>query len=278
MNNKKLLVSAGACLLFSAAAGASAQSERNLPLWEVLAGAGGVTTPAYPGADDRSSRALALPFLIYRGPILRSDQSGIGARLLRTDKVEFDIGFAASLPASSEDVAARRGMRDLGTLVEFGPRIKFKIADLDERSRVRFEVPLRAVIEGRGGLRHQGWTLEPRLLYERREADGLWTFDAQLAAVFGDRAINRYFYEVRPIEATAIRPAYQADPGLILLRTGLFASRKLNPDLRFFGFVRFESYAGSANHDSPLHKRDTGVSAGFGFAWTLAHSKARASD
>ena len=194
MNKKKLLVSAGACLLFSAAAGAAAQSERNLPLWEVVAGPGGVTTPAYPGADDRSSQALALPFLIYRGPILRSDQSGIGARLLRTDKVEFDIGFAASLPASSEDVEARRGMRDLGTLVEFGPRIKLKIADLDERSRVRFEVPLRAVIEGRGGLHHQGWTLEPRLVYERREGQGPWTFPAQLAPVFGDPGVNRFFF------------------------------------------------------------------------------------
>lgn len=278
MNKKKLLVSAGAWLLFLSAAGAAGQARRDLPLWEALVGAGGVTTPAYPGADTNSSRALALPFVIYRGEILRSDQSGIGARLLRTDAVEFDVGFAASLPASSEDVDARAGMEDLGALVEFGPRVKVKLADLDERTRLRFELPLRAVIEARGGLRHQGWTLEPRLLYERRETDGGWYFEAQLAAVFGDRGINRYFYEVRPIEATPTRPAYQADAGLVLLRTGLFAARKLNPDLRFFGFVRLESYAGAANRDSPLHQQSTGASAGFGFAWTLARSKTRASD
>jgi outer membrane scaffolding protein for murein synthesis (MipA/OmpV family) len=96
--------------------------------------------------------------------------------------------------------------------------------------------------------------------------------------VFGDRRINRYFYEVAPEFATPERPAYSASSGLMLVRTGLFATRRVNPDLRLFGFVRFESYAGAANRDSPLTKRSTGASAGFGFAWTLARSQASARD
>jgi outer membrane protein len=272
------LAAALACagLLPAAAAPFDAPAEGKLPLWELGVGAGAITTPAYPGADTHSSRFLALPFLLYRGEVLRSDQSGIGARLLHSDVAEFDIGFAASLPAHSKDVAARAGMGDLGTLIEFGPRLKLKLADIDETSRVRFELPLRAVIEARAGVRRQGWTIEPRFVYDRRETNGDWAWDAHIGAVFGDTRINRYFYEVRPQEATPERPAYRAQSGLMLVRTGVFASRKLNPDLRFFGFLRYESYAGAANRDSPLVKQDTGASAGVGFAWTFARSAARA--
>lgn len=262
-------------VLPAAAAPFDAPAEAKLPLWELGVGAGAISTPAYPGSDSRSSRVLALPFLLYRGEVLRSDQSGIGARLLHSDVAEFDVGFSASLPAHSKDVAARAGMRDLGTLVEFGPRLKLKIADIDESSRLRFELPLRAVIEARAGVRRQGWTLEPRLVYDRRERNGDWAWDAHVGAVIGDNRINRYFYQVQPQEATAERPAYNAQAGLMAMRVGLFASRKLNPDLRLFTFLRYESYAGAANRDSPLMKQNTGASAGIGFAWTFARSVAR---
>lgn len=265
------------CAAQAAEPAATAQPvERNLPLWEVGVGAAGFSTPAYPGADDRSNRGLVLPYVLYRGKVLRADQNGVGARLLNTDKVEFDIGFAGSLPAESDDVDARRGMRDLGTLVEFGPRVRYKFADMGEAGRMRFELPLRAVIEARGGLRRQGWTMEPRLVWEKRGEGARWTLEGQLGAVFGDRRINRYFYEVEPQYATPDRPAYRADAGLLLVRTGLFGTWRVNPDVRVFSFVRYESYSGAANEDSPLMKRSTGTSAGVGFAWTFARSAARA--
>jgi outer membrane scaffolding protein for murein synthesis (MipA/OmpV family) len=43
-----------------------------------------------------------------------------------------------------------------------------------------------------------------------------------------------------------------------------------------FGFVRYETYSGAANEDSPLMKKSSGASAGLGFAWTFARSAARA--
>ena len=263
---------AAACLLPLAA---SAQSD--LPLWELGIGAAAISTPAYPGADDRSTRGLVLPFILYRGDILRADQSGIGARLFRSDRLEFDVGLAGSLPSDSDEVDARAGMPDLGTLLEFGPRLKIKLAELDRASRLRAELPLRAVLEARGGLRRQGWTFEPRLVYERAGEGGAWTFQGQLSAVMGDKRIHRYFYEVAPQYATAARPDYVADAGLMLVRLGVFVTRRINEDLRLFGFLRHESYRGAANRDSPLHLRDNGVSGGFGFAWTWKRSSRRAS-
>jgi outer membrane protein len=255
---------------------ATAQQTPALPLWEAGVGGFAVSTPAYPGSDARSARLLAVPFLIYRGEVLRSDAGGIGARLVRTDRLEFDVGFAGSLPARSDAVAARAGMPDLGTLIEFGPRVKLLLANPSPTSRLRLELPLRAVIELRGGARRKGATFEPKLVFETRESGSAWGYDASVGLVIGDRKINRYFYEVQPQYATASRPAYSADAGLMLVRVGFSGSYKLNADVRLFGFVRQESYAGAANRDSPLMKRNSGASIGAGFAWTLGRSSSPA--
>lgn len=270
MNPTKRII--GALLLaLSGAAGA-----QELPLWEVGMLGGAASTPAYPGSSDRSTRGLLLPFLIYRGEIFRADQSGIGARLARSERVELDVGLAASLPARSDDVGARASMRDLGTLLEFGPRLKVRLADPTPHSRLRLDIPLRAVIEARGGVRGQGYTFEPKIVYEMRGPQEAWTFNSHIGMVIGDRKVNRYFYEVQPEFATASRPAFQADSGLMLVRVGASGSRLVNPDLRVFGFVRYESYAGAANKESPLMKRNTGASAGIGFAWTIKRSASKA--
>jgi outer membrane protein len=257
---------------------ATAQQTTPLPLWEAGVIGGAVSTPAYPGADQRSSRVLALPFLIYRGKVLRSDASGIGARLVHRDRYEVDIGFAASLPARSDAGAARAGMPDLGFLGEFGPRVKVFLANPTPTSRLRLDLPLRAVLEFRDGVRRQGTTFEPRLVYETREVGSAWSYDASIGVVVGDAGINRYFYDVQPRFATASRPAYSASAGLMLARAGLSASYRLNADVRLFGYMRLDSYAGAANRDSPLMKKTSGAAIGAGFTWTLGRSQARAVD
>ncbi|MFC0133835.1 hypothetical protein CR105_08845 [Massilia eurypsychrophila] len=275
MSARKLIPGALALAALAFALPAAAQ-QTTLPLWEAGVGGFAASTPAYPGADSRSGRVLAVPFFIYRGEVLRADGGGIGARLVRTDRVEFDIGFAASLPARSDSGAARAGMPDLGFLGEFGPRVKVFLTNPTPTSRLRLDLPLRAVIEFRDGVRRQGTTFEPRLVYETRQPGSPWSYDANLGLVIGDSRINRYFYEVAPQYATAARPAYQADAGLMLVRLGLSTSYKFNDDVRLFGFVRLESYSGAANRDSPLMKKDNDASAGVGFAWTLGRSKTAA--
>ena len=253
-----------------------AAAQEQLPLWELGAFGFAATTPAYPGSSDRSTRGLLLPYFIYRGEVFRADQEGVGARLFRSDRMELDVGLAGSLPANSDDVAIREGMPDLGSLVEFGPRVKINLARPTASSRVRLELPLRAVIEVRGGARGRGYTFEPRLSYEVRGERARWTMDANVSLVAGDRKINGYFYDVDPAYANAARPAYEADAGLMLVRLGLSGSRLINPDLRVFGFVRYENYAGAANRDSPLMRQRHGSSAGMGFAWTIRRSVQRA--
>ena len=265
-----------ACLILPLAAQAQTGAERNLPLWEIGVGAAALSTPSYPGSDERENRVLPFPNIIYRGQVLRADRSGVNARLFSSDRAELDVGFAGALPSDSEDVDERAGMPDLGPLVEFGPRLKLRLADLGGNRRLRLELPLRAVIEARGGLHGRGYTFEPRLAYEMAGERRAWTLETNLSVVLGDRRINRHFYEVAPQYATATRPAYTADSGLLLTRLGLFGSRRLNEDVRVFGYLRFESYKGSANRESPLHVKDSGVSGGVGVMWTFKRSAARA--
>ena len=253
-------------------------AEPALPLWEAGVFGGTAVTPAYPGASEHSARTLALPFVIYRGKVLRADRSGVGARLLETDRLGFDIGFALSLPARSSDVPARRGMPDLGTLVEFGPRLTIKLAEPTPQGRLSLELPLRAVIEARGGLRRQGATFEPRLVYRLQDVEQAWHVDASLGAVLGNAAINDYFYGVAPAFATAQRPSYTAKSGLMLTRLGLGASYLLQRDWRAFAFVRYDNYTGAANHASPLLRQNSGTSAGIGLLWTWRRSSRMAVD
>lgn len=245
------------------------------PLWEIGAFAGAMASPAYPASADRSQNAIVLPFFIYRGEILRADQSGIGARLLHTDRYTVDVGVSGSLPASSNGIALRHDMPDLSTLVEVGPRIKYDVADIAPGQRIYVEVPLRAVLELHSGIQSQGYAIEPKIHYEiHRHAD--WNFRASAGAYYGDQQLNQYFYGVPAFYATTDRPAYEAQAGWISTRVSLDLSKHLGPDLRVFAYVRHDDYTVSSNRSSPLFAQSSGNTFGMALTWTLGHSEARA--
>ncbi|MDO8372130.1 MAG: MipA/OmpV family protein [Polaromonas sp.] len=262
----------------SALSAQAQEAGQALPLWELGIVGGAVSTPAYPASTERVSRALALPIFFYRGEVLRADRDSVGARLVHTRDYDFDVGFSASLPSSSSDIAVRRGMPDLGTLVEFGPRLKLTLARPSPSSRLRLELPVRAVLEVNGGVRGQGLAFEPELGYESAALRDGWRLSASGSLVLGDRQLNQYFYGVSPELATAGRSAYEARAGLLATRLAASASKDQTPHLRVFGFVRHESYGGSANSASPLFLRSNGTSVGVGLIWTLVHSERRAAD
>ena len=272
----KISYIAGAALLTASLV--SHAQENGLPLWEAGVFGGAASTPAYPGADSRTSRALVIPYLIYRGEVFRSDRGSIGARVFRTTDLELDVGFSGSLPANTKDTAARQGMSDLGTLIEFGPRIKWTLARPSPGNQLRLELPVRAVLEFNSGVNGQGIAFEPELVFDTRNIAGGWGLSASGSLVWGDRKLNNYFYGVTPPFASTSRPAFDAQSGLIATRLSLSTSKDITPDVRVFGFVRYESYSGSANLASPLHLASNGSSVGVGLAWTLGRSTQRASN
>jgi outer membrane scaffolding protein for murein synthesis (MipA/OmpV family) len=254
-----------------------AQTETGQALWELGGAAFGVSQQAYPGADQQIARALALPFFIYRGEVLRADRDTAGIRALKTERFELDIGVAGSFGAGSDEIEARQGMRDLGTLVELGPRLKWQLGSGPGGGRWRAEFPLRVVFDLSDGAANRGLSFEPELVFERLSSGG-WRYQTSVGAIVADTRLARTFYEVTASEATALRPAYSARSGLVAWRWSTSASRSLGPDWRVFGFLRLDSVAGSANRNSPLIKRTTGATAGLGVAYTWMRSTRQAAD
>lgn len=254
------------------------RKREDLPLWELGVAGGGVSQQAYPGSDQQARRGLALPYLVYRGKVLRADGDGAGLRAVRTERFELDVSFAGSLSSGSESLRAREGMARLGTLVEAGPVARWFLNGRGARDRISLELPLRGVFEARNPGRHRGMSFEPELSWQRRPQVGGWGYGLSVGVLFGDRRLGSTFYGVAPGEARPDRPAFDARAGLIAWRLGGSAGTSLTPDLRLFAFGRVDSLVGAANRDSALVKRTTGFSYGIGLTYTLKRSAARASD
>ncbi len=254
-----------------AAASVHADTAPARPLWELGALGVGVSQQAYPGSDQQVERALAVPYLVYRGPVLRADRGTAGLRALKTDKFELDIGVAGAFAARSSEIEARRGMKELGTLIELGPRLRWTVATSGADGRWLVDLPLRGVFDLNDRAAHRGMALEPELSFQRRPAQG-WTYTGSVGAVLADQRLASTLYGVDAASALADRPAYAAQPGLVGWRVSGSFSRPVNRDWRVFGFVRIDSVNGAANEDSPLVRRTTGASAGIGLTVTLARS------
>jgi MipA family protein len=215
-----------------------------------------------------------LPFFLYRGDVVRVDQGTAGLRALRTDRWELDVGFAGSFGARANEVPERAGMPELGTMVEFGPRLKYRVTPPGETwmgGRLRLDLPVRAVFDVSNSFDRKGVSFEPEFIFERRTRSG-WFYNTTVSAVVGDRRLNDTFYGVAPAFATAARPAYAAQSGLISWRLNTSFAKPLDRDWRVFGFARVETVSGAANEASPLVRKTTGMTAGIGLAYTWMRS------
>jgi outer membrane scaffolding protein for murein synthesis (MipA/OmpV family) len=268
---------AACCAALSTLAVAQGPAGSAPPLWELGGVALGVSQSAYPGADQQVNRALALPYFVYRGDVLRADRDTAGIRAMKTETFELDVGFAGAFGAGNETIEARQGMRKLGTMVELGPRLKWDLGAGPAGGRLSAEFPARAVLDLSDKAAHRGWSLEPKLTYSNRTASG-WRYSASVSAIVADTRLAQTFYEVRSSEATAARPAYRAEGGLVSWRFGTAFSRSLARDWNLFGFARLETVAGAANESSPLVRRSSGASVGVGVAYTWMRSDRAAFD
>lgn len=266
-----------AAVVLMAAVPAIAQPASSLPLWELGAFGVGVSQQAYPGSNEQVNRSLALPSFVYRGKFLRADRETAGLRALKTSRFELDIGVAGSFGSRSEEIEARRGMPDLGTLVEFGPRLKWKLNEGFGGGRWQMELPLRGVFDLSDGAAHRGMALEPEISFQRR-TNGGWVYTTSVSAIIADRRLAQTFYSVDPMYALADRPMFEAQSGLVAWRLSTSFSRSLSRDWRLFGFGRIDSVSGAANQDSPLVKQTHGASVGLGLAYTWMRSQRSAND
>lgn len=242
-----------------------------LPLWEAGLIGINVNQLAYPGSEQTIRRNFILPYLVYRGDILRADRNNVGLRAFKTDTLELDLGFAASLGSSDGDIAVREGMDDLGTLVEAGPRLRWTLSEDVFGARVRADFPLRAVFDLEDSLRYSGVSFEPTIIADLTTAAKVF-YSVSVSALFGNEKLTDYFYQVAEADVTAQRPFYDAKAGLIALRSSASIGKRFSDKWRGFGFARYEWTQGAKNADSPLIVQKGGWSFGFGITYIWVES------
>lgn len=265
----------GAMLLLSASVALPDAHAAQRPLWEVGAGLVGLSLPNYRGSDERQAYVLPMPYLIYRGEVLRMDRDGLRGLLFDSERLEVNVSLNGSLPVNSEDDPVRQGMSDLDPTVELGPTVNVRLwQSTDRRMRLHARAPLRTAVTLSSSPGQIGWLFSPNLLWEVRDPAGHagWNFSVQGGPYFGDHEYNSYFYGVRPVEATPSRPAYEAAGGYAGAQATLTLTRRFSR--AWLGaFLRYDALAGAVIEDSPLVRRTDAVSAGLALTWIFKESK-----
>ncbi len=252
----------------------------NRPVWEAGLGAGYINTFDYPASKDPNDLAIALPFFIYRGEVFRfGGRGGIDAVALERPRVKLDFSFGASLSAESSDNNSRQGMPDLDFLLEAGPQLEVLLFSQNlsagSRRSLSWRNKLRSVISTDfSSADSRGLLLVSELNWVWR---GIAGSNVDLLASSGvswaTSDLHDFFYSVDEAFANENRPAYRARGGYLGSEVQMGLAYQPVPRLRLFAGIKFESFRGAANEDSPLF--ETNSSNGFALAlvWTAFQSE-----
>jgi MipA family protein len=249
------------------------------PLWELCVVGGGIYTPDYPAADKNSLRSLALPYVVYRGDILRMGSDSIAKGVfIDNDYTELNVSLEASFNANSDDNGARQGMQDLDYLGEIGPQLKIKFGKL-YGGKTELQLPVRAVVSTDfRRFDHRGYLFNPRFYYQRQNVfNSAINVNSSIGSSFATKKLHQYFYRVEPRFATAVRPAYEADGGYLGSAMTVGLSYSITDRVRAYVGGQVGYYGGAANEDSPLFRQKVNSSVHAGFTWSLFQSEARVS-
>lgn len=242
------------------------------PLWELGVGVAPLSFPAYRGSRDRQNYVLPLPYVVYRGEVLKADRRGVRGLLVDTDRIELNVSVRGALPVDSDESDARRGMPDLDPTLQIGPSLEFLLAE-DQQRRLRLKLPLRGVIATDfNDFETAGFLFHPHLDFTAPKALAGWNLGINVGPIFATRDNHEYYYEVAPQFATADRPRFSPSGGYSGTAAIAGVSRRFD---RFWAgaFLRYDNLSGAAFEDSPLAETDHALSTGFAIAWIFAQSK-----
>ncbi|MBS0366413.1 MAG: MipA/OmpV family protein [Proteobacteria bacterium] len=242
------------------------------PAWELGLGVGVVFFDDYRGADTSHAYPLPIPYFIYRGKILRSDQNGLRGRFLNQDRIEINLSVNGTTPVRSN--SARHGMPDLRPTVEVGASLDTHLwRSADARVRLDLRLPVRAAFTAQASPHYVGIFAAPQLDLDISQLPHLtgWQLGLLAGPLFATRRYDDYFYSVAPQYATASRPAYEAGGGYAGTQALASITRRY-PTWWAGAFVRHDSLAGASFADSPLVRRNSYWTAGIAAAWIIARS------
>jgi MipA family protein len=244
------------------------------PLWEAGLGVGGIVFPDYRGSDELRAYPIPLPYIVYRGKLLRADREGVRGRLFDSKWAEFSLSVNGSVPVDSDESGARQGMPDLKPTLELGPSLDVHLwRSADSAIKVDLVLPVRAPITLESSPQSIGWVFAPRFHIDIKNVAGPgWNLGLGAGPVFADHKYHEYFYSVAPAYATAQRPTHDASGGYSGAHVLASLSKRF-PGFWVGAYVRADSLHGAVFDDSPLIRQNYAVSGGLGIAWMIGESE-----
>lgn len=229
---------------------------RQMNYLQVGLGVGYGIVPHYPASDQSSSKSLALPIIIYRGDVLKSDQEeGTRAELYTSRELDINMSFGARFSNDSKDNRTRTGLPDLNYIIEAGPSLNYKILRERKKRLFTLQIPFRFTTETNfKKYNYLGLVFEPevKLQFFNVGVENLKLTSSLSLEFFSDRVAN-YFYEVESKYANADRLAYAARPGFSTITIGQSATYDFK-NYKFVGGINYNDYSFSENRNSPLYK------------------------
>ncbi len=247
------------------------------PFYEIgVAAAHGVLSD-YPASNEYRSRTIALPYLVYRGNFLKSDnRDGTRLQILKDHNSDLDFSFGGSLPTENNKNQARLGMPNLDWTIEVGPRFIYYFYRDSEFGQVKLGLPLRlSFATDFSHTKLIGTTLAPELTFDRYH---FLTYNLNLYGAvtlnYLSEGIADYFFQVEPSQTTNIRNSYDAKPGLLSLDYSV--GFKYDWESYFLAAgVRYSDFSISSNKTSYLHRTDINISYVFALGFTFYESNER---
>lgn len=246
-----------------------------LPVLEAGVFGGAALLPDYPAAGQSHARGVVLPWLIYRGELVRSDDRGLRGRVWRRRDLEFTLNANGAVGSRSRDNRAREGMPDLDWLGEIGPSLRWVAwRSAPGTTRLTLETPVRAVFSTDfSSIKYRGFVFAPELALER---SGLLRPRSRarigIGPVFASGGLMDYWYRVGERDSRPGRPAYDAAGGYLGLRLQLSYRVPLTERISLSAGGRLENFSGASNADSPLFRSEFNATLVGGLSFALYRS------
>ncbi len=246
------------------------QAQESKPLWEWGLGVAHLRFEQYPSSDQYTSLSIPIPTFQYRGEILRADdRDGARAYLLKESSYSLEFSGGGNPPVRSDDNLARQGMADIPWIALMGPQLVYKVYPGLEFKLAAFQ----AISTNFSLTKFAGEALEIEIDYH-------WSNDSGAGGklstniLFASKQYLAHFFEVSTQDATTDRPRYQSKPGFYGSEISYFQTYKTGLTT-LFAAISVNDYAGSANRESPLHRRDISTNYLVGFSYILGQSERR---
>ena len=252
-------------------------ADTDQPLFEAGLLAVGGWFPDYPASNENHVHALPLPYIIYRGQFFQMNQTSARGIFYATPAVTFDLSASGAFRSSHDD-RARTGMPGLDYMGQVGPRVNLLLARDAMYAKIDLELPVRAVFStDLSSIAYRGFLLAPELAYTHANfMNSGGRLKVGIGPMFATARLMQYFYTVEPQFVIPGRPQFNASGGYLGSQLSLSYRVPLNQRMSVIALVAPEIYSGATNANSPLFKRQYGISAGLALSFSLYRSEATA--